>query len=277
MNNDIAKNVEKKEIEIVEIWTLIMRAFFQHPLFLLTVISVLIGFMSWEYSSGYFKILGIDNSYSHIDNLVFFFSKLIRFDIKQIIFSKVISIIFLAVTLVIGALVFVSIKYGKKIIVRFNNSCECFKKIVFTFGIVFVWGLFVVILGMANEGGSLLSVSFFMLMGVGVMVTLGLICFFSSTEEIFHIAKSLLIVFIFVFFANIAYELGDADARLLMNEKISDVDSICLSKKGEAKVERCGKLIHSNSSYYYIVFSEKKYPKSIKKGDYEVTIIPSVY
>lgn len=250
-------------------------------------ISIVVGLCAWQYCRGYFKALGINISYAHIDNLIFAFEQITRISLRKDEHTGfgVSPYVLYLVPVLIVALYLIRGKWDKlkhHFTSRPDDELQNCGDYQYWVSIVSFYGLFV-------------ASSYFLSMSVSSYLAKGLILlalFFSFIILIYEIwikssHRRFLRPIQWLIYAllpiNLFYHLGRFDGARIINLQFRTLDTICLSKpapefdsdKKTKGFVTCGKLVYSDSTQLCIKERVATYPACRHKEKYETTIIPN--
>lgn len=245
----------------------------KHPVIFLTVILAFISFFSWNYARGYYNTLGINHTFSHIDDIIFLATNVSKIGHMS---NKINWCEFAVVsTILIGFSILnhiFNINIENKVLSYLEEKIK-FKTIIRYIISFFI--LTVAILLVVENIRREASVAGVFLVGMTIMITIQMI-WNSQTIRITKYIIPLSLIILIILLSNVFFRFGSGYAIKLRDNDYRDVDTICLSRKGREGFFKCGKKIHSTNDYYYIVFGKNIYPKIIKRDHYDATIIPVI-
>lgn len=258
-----------------------------HVVLIGSTLSILIGLCAWQYCRGYFKALGINISYAHIDNLIFTFEQISRISLIKSSSSNVT----LPTYLLLGGSIIVLIvsvvrKYWDKIkhhlISRsdeqLTNDIEYqYWGTILSFYIVFISASYILNLSSVSLLSSLL---------IWCSIALSIVFFIyeiwtKSPNKNSHRPILWLVYFLLPF--NLFYQIGKSDGEIIIKNEYRTLDTICLSKpaqefetESKSGFSICGKLVYSDSQQLCIKERLATNTHCRQKDKYEVTIISNI-
>lgn len=256
----------------------------EHLVLLGTSFTLVTGICAWQYCRGYFKALGINISYAHVDNLLFVFEQLTQVNMYS---SKFLSIKNVLMVLCASILATIALLFLRKYLtpklsksksdeeLRNSNVFQIFGSILSLVAILLTT---VFLLKNKNfNGASVVATACIFIYSVIVFFNE----FISRSPQrkahygIYWFVGVLLII-------NVFNGIGTLDGNYVKSTKYKNLDTICLSRPAnefESKTSGellCGKLIFADSSQICIQERSATYPHCRIKDKYEITLIPNI-
>lgn len=257
-----------------------------HIILIGSAFSLLLSLCAWQYCRGYFKTLGINISYSHIDNLIFTFEQISRISLIKSDTSNAIPTYFLYSGAILILLVSIIKKYWDKIEPHLksrpdshltNDSDYQYWAGVFSFYLLFIFISYVLNLPAQSLLSALLILCSVLLSVVFFIYDIWI----KSSKKNSYRPILWLIYFLLPF--NIFYQIGKADGERIVKNDYRILDTICLSKPAQelepgspSGFSICGKLVYSDSQQLCIKERLATHTHCRQKDKYEVTIISNI-
>ncbi len=252
---------------------------------LLAIGSVAVGLGAWQYSKGYFSALGIEVSYSFLDNLIFAFDRVVSISVKpSSSISFGVAFFLFAFLLGVANILFAYTHSGRKK-ANGKNSDEkevqkSSKKRTGTFVPLLTFSIFyLLVFGLGFIGGGSSLTAILML----VVLVLSLRIYFAYKDRPEEQFNALRPAFRFLFVLAVLYglfQVGRQDARALIKSEYVRSDTICfLDPKSSGQVPRaflsCGKKVYQNDTF--VCARENGYDYAIcrLRTNYETIVSPS--
>jgi len=266
----------------VKIWDDIKSKPENHTVLIGTVISVVVGLCAWQYCRGYFKALGINISYAHIDNLIFAFEQLTRLVKGK---SDYNSVGLFIVLLVLGIVFANSIWKFKPHYPRVRDWVVKFfpKNIRLKYWCSVIGFLFLFFISVCLLTSAISSFLAKLLICLTLLFSFYLFCIelWNESTEI-RSWRLLLYLMLILGPINIFYKLGRFDGERVTKSEYRYLDTICLSKPAQefeptptSGFQNCGKLLYADSQQFCIKERNVTHPICRHREKYEATIIPN--
>ncbi|MBY0370989.1 hypothetical protein K2X33_09900 [bacterium] len=264
-----------------------------HLLWVGSLVSLIAGVLAWQYCKGYFNALGINVSYSHLENVVFVFDQALKFSYSEL-YPPLNSRFYLSLYGLGPFIIIVSLLLKRSL--AWASTKGWLKKLpsgstqtlkgdslfddnhlnwISVGSFLFIFSFFRV-----ETMVAALSLSFF-----AGWACLNFVRDVWSEQDRWSSGRPFLAFFVVVGTLVFANYVGWLDAKRLQALNFINLDTVCLSstlsrvgtdrRSDRGGFLQCGKLVFSDSNSICLMPPDEEHPTCYRRGHYEVTTIVS--